>query len=89
MLKEVKAQLGLNPTALDRVKSALAKKAQVVQRVMSSPDGKAMLELLEKEFLYGEMYDPNPYRTHYNLGARDVVAYLRQLANFGENANGT
>jgi hypothetical protein len=88
MLEKAKAAVGLGDTALDRVKGALAKKAQIVQRVLASPDGKELLELLEKEFLFGELYDPNPYRTHYNLGARDVVAYLRQLANFGENANG-
>lgn len=74
-------------TPLDRAKVSLSRKAKVVQRVLQSPDGQELISMLEREFLYGEMFDPSPYRTHYNLGQRDVVAYLRQLAKFGENAN--
>lgn len=73
-------------TPLDRAKQQIGRKSAIVQRVLNSPDGKELIDLLEKEFLYGEMYDPNPHRMIYNLGGRDVVAYLRQLAKFGENA---
>lgn len=69
---------------LDKVKQRLSRKAAALARFLSSPDGAEIVEILEEEFVYGELFDNDPCKTAYNLGGRDVVVYLRQLKRIGE-----
>ena len=48
-------------------------------RFLESPDGQAVMELLEAEFFEGNLFSPDPYQTAFNLGRRDAVVYLKQL----------
>lgn len=75
-------------TSLEIAKEKIARNAGVIRNVLASPDGEKMMKILEDAFYHGEMYSPDPYRMAFNLGARDVVVYLRQLAKYGESANG-
>lgn len=53
-----------------------------IKKVFSGPDGKAALAVLEREFNGEKLFDINPYQTAYNLGARDVVYYIKQLNRY-------
>ena len=48
-------------------------------RFLDSPDGQAVMDLLEAEFSEGNLFSPDPYQTAFNLGRRDAVVYLKQL----------
>jgi hypothetical protein len=50
-----------------------------VTRFLESPDGQAVMELLEAEFFEGNLFVSDPYQTAFNLGRRDAVLYLKQL----------
>lgn len=67
---------------LEQLQRELAPKAGAVARVLSSEDGKVLMEALEAEFFEGDLLGETSEETHYNLGARDVVCYLRELRNF-------
>ena len=69
----------------DDIRNRLRKKAGAISRLFSSPEGQEVLSLLDEEFLYGDMFDNDPHRTAYNLGARDVVIYIHQLLRHSEN----
>ncbi len=71
--------------AFERIKSRLHHKAELVHAFMNSETGKALIEVLEDEFYDGELFDPDPCVTAYNLGRRDVVNYLKQLERLKEN----
>ena len=62
--------------------NALKDKIQLVQRVGATPDGKALLDLLTDVFENRPLKGADPYDTYYNLGQRDVVQYLRELAEY-------
>ncbi len=64
---------------LEKVKARLAKRSAQVQAFMDSEIGKAIIEALDAEFYDGNLFDPDPHVTAYNLGRRDVVVYLKQL----------
>ena len=66
------------------IKARLDRKAAVLQRVFSTPDGLEVLEYLDEEFTKGVMFSQDPRDEAYKLGARDVVIYLQQLVKFGE-----
>lgn len=53
-----------------------------IQRVFAGADGKEALEVLERAFDGENLFAEDPYRTAYNLGARDVVVYIRQLNRY-------
>lgn len=48
-------------------------------RFLESPDGQAVMELLEAEFFDVPIFTSDPYQTAFNLGRRDAVLYLKQL----------
>lgn len=53
-----------------------------IQRVFSGPDGAEALKVLERAFDGDTLRGETPEDTYYNLGARDVVVYIRQLNNY-------
>lgn len=63
------------------VREALAKKASIIFTVFGTEQGQKVLEILEDEFDGQDLRGGDPYETYYNLGARDVVTYIRQLVN--------
>lgn len=65
-------------------KEAVREKSQLVSRVVESHDGKALFDMLEQTFERRSLFDESTTKMAYNLGQRDVVQYLRELA---ENVN--
>ena len=64
------------------IKERLERKAAVLQRVFSTPDGAEALDYPDEEFTRGALFSQDPLSTAYKLGARDVVIYLQQLTRF-------
>jgi hypothetical protein len=64
----------------DLVESLKAKKLSV-QRVAASEDGKVLFEMLRKEFDDSQLFDPDPLKTAYRLGARDLYVYLKEVSS--------
>ena len=67
------------PSNLRAWEEELKNRAKLVQAVASTPDGKALFDLLETVFESRRLRDDDPHQTYYNLGQRDVVQYLREL----------
>lgn len=76
--------------SIEEVKSDLRKKALVVKKLLSTPEGRALLEIIEAEFCAGKtgakLIGADPQQTAYRVGAYDVVLYLRQLAHYNPPA---
>jgi len=68
--------------SFDKIKTRLTIKSARVQAFMASEIGKEIIQMLEDEFYHGDLYDPCPHKTAYNLGRRDVVVFLRELQNW-------
>lgn len=74
----------MKPASIDDWKAAVREKSQLVHRVAETHDGKALLDMLEQTFERRSLFDDSTNKMAYNLGQRDVVQYLRELA---ENMN--
>ena len=65
-----------------------ARKAATIARAFSTPEGEAALQILTDEFDGDSVMVPGqPDTTHYNLGRRDVVVFIRQLIRFYKKGN--
>lgn len=69
------------PTVED-IRRKLRHKSAALTEFMNSPIGKSIIDALEDEFYHGEIFDPDPYKTAFKCGQRDVVTYLHQLKNY-------
>jgi hypothetical protein len=58
--------------------------AGAIRRVLSSPDGTLLMAALEREFIFGRMLGDTPEQTALNLGAREVVLWLRSLRDYSQ-----
>lgn len=67
-----------NEEKIEKMKVALEAKAARFAEIFTTPKGQEVLRDLREEF-DGEMLDDNPYKTHYNLGKRDIIVYIEQL----------
>ena len=74
----------MSDKGLDKIKASLARKSGLISGFMQSEAGKEIIRVLEEEFYDGELKGDDPYQTYYNLGQRDVVSYLKQLARWRE-----
>jgi hypothetical protein len=72
---------------VEQIRRRLRKKSALLVSFMNSEVGKAVVKALEDEFYHGNLFDPDPYVSAYNMGRRDVVVYLHQLQRYGENDN--
>lgn len=54
-------------------------KGDAVRRVLSTPDGKVLLDALEDTFIEGDLLGKDHDETVFNLGGREVAQYLRRL----------
>ena len=77
-----------NTTSVEDIRRRIRKKSAVLSEFMDSVIGKAVIQALEDEFYHGELFDPDPQVTAYNLGRRDVVVYLKQLQRHGDIEDG-
>ena len=78
-------ELKLSP--LEKTKLTLAKKAAIVKRAFSTEEGRKVLGYLEDEFEKSDLADADVYKTYYNLGARDLLTYIKQLIRYDEEMN--
>lgn len=72
------------PERLNALRAKLRAKAAPVARLLESPDGAEMMRVLEDEFFNGPMLGDTPEKTAFNVGAREVVLYLRLLRDFNK-----
>jgi len=72
-------------TTVEDIRRKIRVKGAALSNFMLSPVGKAAIEALEETFYDGDLFDPDPYVTAYNLGRRDVVAYMKQLQRIKDN----
>ncbi len=68
--------------SLDKIKAKLAHKQVLVRTFMASEAGQEIIRVLEEEFCEGNLVGIDAYSTYYNLGRRDVVTYLKQIAQW-------
>ena len=74
--------------SLADVKKALREKSVTAKATFGTSHGEKMLKLLEDEFNSDNIMAPNdPFATHYNLGRRDVVIYIKQLMRVDSDEN--
>ncbi len=71
-------------TTVEDIRRLIRHKGADIVAFMNNPIGKSVVKALEETFYDGELYDPDPYQTAYNLGRRDVVAYMKQLQRIAE-----
>lgn len=65
-------------------KDQIKAKAKIVMRVTNTEEGKALIDLLEATFQSGTILGSDPQQTAYNAGQFELVAYLKQLRDFGD-----
>lgn len=68
---------------------ALGKKAGNFHKLFTSPVGVEVLQALEEEFNPDVLLGDSNAKTNYNVGARDVVIYIRQMIRYKDNARRT
>ena len=68
---------------------ALGQKAGDFHKLFTSPVGVKVLQALEEEFNPDVLIGANNAKTNYNVGARDVVIYIRQMIRYKDNARRT
>ena len=72
----------VSPRRNQRVEELRAKiriKGAAVRRLLDTPDGALVLDLLEAEFVNRPLLGKSPDETAFNVGRHDVVLYLKQL----------
>ena len=63
------------------LQAKLKESIQAVQRTFETEDGKKVLAILEES--YGQqLFDTDPYRTAYKLGAHDLIQYIKRMVEF-------
>ncbi len=70
---------------LVRVKANLKRKQSLVANFMRSEAGQEIIRVLEEEFYDADLLGGDPYETYHKIGQRDVVLYLKQIANWKED----
>lgn len=67
----------------DDLRKKLETVAKAARTMFATPEGEAVLADLEAAFVYGDLLGDTPEKTAFNLGAREVVLYLRALNERG------
>lgn len=68
----------------DDLRKKLETVAKAARIVFATPEGETVLADLEAAFVYGDLLGDTPEKTAFNLGAREVVLYLRALNERGQ-----
>ena len=74
---------------VDRAAGRLERTAGAARRLFSGADGREVLDALQREFFDGKLIGSTVEQTYANLGAREVVRYLRELRDYGTRKDGT
>jgi hypothetical protein len=69
---------------LDAMRKRIAAKGGKIAAVLNTPAGEEFMKELESEFWNGNLIGPTEFATHINLGAREVVRYLREMKAYSE-----
>ena len=56
-----------------------ARQAKLGGYFQNTEDGRALMTALEENFFNGDLMAATPEQTAFNLGAREVVRFIRQL----------
>jgi hypothetical protein len=70
---------------MEQWREAIKKKSQLIHRVGQTDDGKAMLAMLKTTFCDKSLFNESATVTARNIGQRDVVQYLIELAENMDN----
>lgn len=70
--------------AREELRRRLAERNAGAVRVLNTPDGKDLVEALERAFIFGDLLGETPEQTAFNLGAREVALWLRGLRALGQ-----
>lgn len=73
----------------DELRKRLGQRAEATARVLATEDGRLMLEALESVFFNGDLIGKDERATYSNLGAREVVRYLRELRDTAHRKGAT
>lgn len=71
-------------TTVEDIRRRIRHKGADIVAFMNNPIGSAVVKALSETFYDNEQFDPDPYKTAYNLGRRDVVSYMKQLQRIEE-----
>ena len=63
-------------------KERLSRKAQIVKDAANTPQGRALLDLIEKEFDLPPIGGDSQFRALANLGQHEVVVWLKQMEKY-------
>lgn len=73
----------MSTDAQQDAREKLLRKAAVVKRVLQTPEGRELLEILRQEF-FVRLEGKDETQIVFNAGRADVVAYLMQLEKVTE-----
>jgi hypothetical protein len=66
-------------STLEEVRARVQQRDEALIAALRTPEGVALLRVLEAEFYDCSLMAATPEQTAYNLGRRDVVAFLRNV----------
>ncbi len=72
-----------------RARLATLPHARAAAAFLATPPGGALLSALENLFILGDLAGETVEMTYFNLGAREVVLYLRRLGSLTTERIGT
>ena len=70
------------PISVTNARERLGRKAQIVKDAAQSPQGRALIDLIEQEFGMPPIGGDNQFRALANLGQLEVVQWLKQMENY-------
>ncbi len=76
-------------TKLEQAFAKLERDQAALGAVLASQAGAKLLETLEADFIDGDLFGETPEETAFNLGAREVVLYMRRLARAAQRTGAT
>lgn len=75
-------------TTFNDIEARIKHKARIVRGCFDTPAGRETLNFMLAEFDRTDLRGDTTEETYYNLGARDLVIYLRQLVDIQDNEEG-
>lgn len=71
----------------DKAKEALLEKSAAFKQTFLTQSGQEVLDALDQAFDGVDLRGKDTHNTYYNLGARDVVAYIKQMIEYNPRLN--
>ena len=73
--------------AIAAMKKRIREKSAKFHEFLSNPVGKELIDIMIEEFDRDDLRGANAKETYYNLGARDVVVYLKTLGRIHDKTS--